>query len=252
MEHVTVQTTATATGLAAGTYIVTVTDANLCIKTASVTITQPVALTIGTTQVNVLCNGSSTGTATATPAGGVGPYTYSWNTLPVQTTATATGLAAGTYIVTVTDANLCIKTASVTITQPVALTVGTTQVNVLCNGSSTGTATATPAGGVGPYTYSWNTLPVQTTATATGLAAGTYIVTVKDANLCIKTASVTITQPVALTVGTTQVNVLCNGSSTGTATATPAGGVDHIHIHGTRYLYRLQQQLQVLRPEHIL
>jgi len=79
-------------------------------------------------------------------------------------------LIAGVYTVTVTDANLCTATASVTITQPAAaLTVTTSQVNVKCFGGATGTATAIPAGGTAPYTYSWNTAPVQTTITATVL-----------------------------------------------------------------------------------
>ena len=224
---VPVQTTATATNLVAGTYMVTVTDANNCSKPVQVIITQPAAsLEVNTTQVNVFCYGSTTGTATANPTGGTGPYTYSWNTTPVQNTKTATGLAAGTYIVTVTDANLCTVPASVTISQPAAgLTVTTSQVNVLCYGSTTGTATANPLGGSGIYTYSWNTTPVQNTKTAIGLAAGTYIVTVTDENSCTFPASVTITQPAAaLTVTTTQVNVLCNGDNNGTATANPLGG----------------------------
>ncbi len=220
-----VQTTSTATGLPAGTYIATVTDGNGCVKTTSVTITQPAAaLTVSTTQVDVLCFGNSTGTATAIPSGGTAGYIFSWDTTPVQNTATATGLPVGTYLVAVTDANLCSATASVTITEPADLTITTTQVNVLCNGNSTGTATANPAGGNGAYSYSWNTTPVQTTQTATGLIAGTYIVTVTDANSCTETATVTITQPADLTVGTSQVNVLCFGNSTGTATANPAGG----------------------------
>jgi len=222
-----VQTTDVITNLTAGVYIVTVTDANSCSATETVTITQPAAaLTAATSKVDVLCNGNITGSATATPSGGTGAYTYSWDTTPVQTTSTISGLPAGTYTVTVTDANLCTVTEAVTLTQPAAaLTVPTAQVDVLCFGNSTGTATANPSGGTGSYTYSWNTTPVQTNQTATGLIAGTYIVTVTDANLCTQTASVTITQPAAaLSVTTSQVDVLCTGNPTGSATANPAGG----------------------------
>ncbi|MFH7000479.1 PKD domain-containing protein, partial [Flavobacterium sp. FlaQc-57] len=105
-----------------------------------------------TSQVDVLCNASTTGTATALPTGGTGTYTYSWNTIPVQTGATATGLGAGTYTVTIKDANLCQITRTVTINQPTALTATTSQVDVLCNASTTGTATALPTGGTGTYT----------------------------------------------------------------------------------------------------
>ena len=215
-------------GLAAGSYTVIVRDAANCKINVPVNITQPSAALAATisAQTNVLCYGNSTGTATANPTGGTGPYTYSWNTSPVQNTKTATGLAAGTYIVTVTDANLCTVPASVTISQPAAaLTVTTDQVNVLCYGQKTGTATANPSGGTGVYTYSWNTTPVQYSKTATGLGAGTYTVTVTDANSCSIPSTVTITQPAAaLVVTTTQVNVLCYGNTTGTATANPSGG----------------------------
>ncbi|MFH7000298.1 choice-of-anchor L domain-containing protein, partial [Flavobacterium sp. FlaQc-57] len=220
-----IQTSATASNLAAGTYTVTVTDGKGCTGTKQITITEPTAaLTATTSQVDVLCNASTTGTATALPTGGTGTYTYSWNTIPVQTGATATGLGAGTYTVTIKDANLCQITRTVTINQPTALTATTSQVDVLCNASTTGTATALPTGGTGTYTYSWNTIPVQTGATATGLGAGTYTVTIKDANLCQITRTVTINQPTALTATTSQVDVLCNASTTGTATALPTGG----------------------------
>jgi len=219
------------TGLAAGSYSVIVTDANGFVSTSyPFTITQPAAALSATitAKTNVLCVGSSTGSATVTATGGTGDYTYSWNTSPVKTTATATGLIAGTYTVTVTDANLCTTTASAIITQPAAALSATitAQTNVLCVGSSTGSATVTASGGTGDYTYSWNTSPVKTTATATGLIAGTYTVTVTDENLCTTTASAIITQPaVALSASiTAQTNVLCVGSSTGSATVTASGG----------------------------
>jgi gliding motility-associated-like protein len=220
-----VQTTVTATGLTAGSYAVTVTDANGCTATASVTITQPPLLTVTTgAPTNVLCNGGSNGSDIATAGGGTGAYTYSWNTIPIQTNATATGLSAGTYTITVTDANGCTATASTTITQPTLLTVTTAApTNVLCNGGNNGSDVATAGGGTGTYTYSWNTLPVQTNATATGLSAGTYTITVTDANGCTATASTTSTQPAALTATTTTVSSTC-GKANGSATANPGGG----------------------------
>ncbi len=210
-----VQTSITATGLAIGTYTVTATDNKGCTSTANVTITQPTAALVASvpTKVNVSCYGQSTGTATASATGGTGPYTYSWNTSPVQTTITATGLTAGTYTVTVTDSKGCTSTSNVTITQPsAALTASISALtNVNCFGQSTGAATASATGGTAPYTYSWNTSPVQTTITATGLAAGTYTVTVTDNKGCTSTANVTITQPTAALVASvpTQTNVLC-------------------------------------------
>ncbi|MEL1242834.1 HYR domain-containing protein, partial [Flavobacterium sp. DGU11] len=219
-----VQTTATATGLAAGTYIVNITDANSCSTTKSVTITQPNVLAATTTQTNVSCFNGTNGSATVTATGGTGAYSYSWTTVPVKTTATATGLAAGTYIVTITDANSCSTTKSVTITQPNVLAATTTQTNVSCFNGTNGSATVTPTGGTGAYSYSWNTVPVQVSATANGLSAGTYVVTIMDANSCSITKSVTITQPNVLAATTTQTNVSCFNGTNGSATVTATGG----------------------------
>ena len=215
---------ATASNLAAGTYTVTIKDANLCTITKTVTITEPAnALTATTTQTNVLCTSATTGSATVTPAGGTGAYTYSWAPSG-GSAATASNLAAGTYTVTIKDANLCTITKTVTITEPAnALTATTTQTNVACNAGTTGSATVTAAGGTGAYTYSWAPSG-GSAATASNLAAGTYTVTIKDANLCTITKTVTITEPTALTATTTQTNVACNAGTTGSATVTPAGG----------------------------
>ncbi len=217
-------TGATATGLAAGSYTVTATDANGCTATSTATITQPTVVSASiASQVNVLCNGASTGSATASATGGTGTKTYVWSN--GAAVATATGLAAGAYTVTATDANGCTSTASVTITQPVAAsTTITSQTNVLCNGASTGAATASTTGGTSPYTFAWSN--AATGATASGLAAGTYGVTSTDANGCTSTASVTITQPSAIVIPTlTSVTITCNGLSNGTLTAVPSGGV---------------------------
>src|SRR5207237_641711 len=122
---------------------------------------------------------------------GTAPYSYAWNPSG-QATATATGLCAGNYTCTVTDAHGCISTSTITITQPPALTSTTTQVNVSCNGGCNGTSTVTAGGGTTPYTYNWNTIPVQTTITATGLCTGNYTCTITDANGCIRISVVTI------------------------------------------------------------
>ena len=130
----------------------TVTDYNSCWITRTVTITQPpAALSATTTQVNVLCYGNSTGSATVNASNGTSPYTYLWSTIPSQAMATATGLSAGTYTVTVSDYNSCWITRTVTISQPsAALSATTTQVNVLCYGNSTGSATVNASNGTSP------------------------------------------------------------------------------------------------------
>ncbi|SUJ01322.1 gliding motility-associated C-terminal domain [Sphingobacterium spiritivorum] len=217
-------TAASATGLGIGTYTVTVKDANSCQITRSVTIGQPAAALAGTTsKTDVSCFGGSNGTASIAVTGGTTPYTYSWSPSG-GTAASASGLAAGTYTVTVTDANACQITSNVTVGQPAAALSGTaTKTDVSCNGGSNGTATVSVTGGTPGYTYSWAPSG-GTAASATGLAAGTYTVTIKDANLCMTTATVTVGQPAALAASFSTTDVSCNGGSNGSATVTVTGG----------------------------
>ena len=220
------QTTATAINLAAGTYTVTVTDADGTEITETITITEPDELLVSVTGTNPTTPGGSDGTATATVSGGTPPYTYLWDDLLAQTTQTATGLVAGTYNVIVTDANGCEVTGSITLTDPaiaLALTVVVDN-DVTCFGGNDGQATATATGGVLPYTYLWSDPFAQTTATATGLAAGTYTVTVTDADGTEITEIITITQPDELLVSVTGTNPTTPGGNDGTATATVSGG----------------------------
>jgi gliding motility-associated-like protein len=215
-------TNATATGLAAGTYTLTATDANLCPQQQTVTIAQPAPLTASIiTPVNVSCFGGSNGSATVNAAGGTINYSYAW--LPSGgTAATASNLTAGSYTVTVTDGNLCTQSASITITEPTALSATTSSTNATC-GNPDGTATVSPTGGTPNYTYSWSS--GQTTATATGLIAGSYTVTVMDNNLCPQTTTVTVTNASAPTATlSSSSNVSCFGGSNGSATINVTGG----------------------------
>ncbi|KFF02072.1 T9SS type A sorting domain-containing protein [Flavobacterium hydatis] len=188
-------TAATASGLTAGIYTVRVTDANLCFKDQVFNITQPTAITTSGTQTNVSCNGGSNGTATVTASGGTGALTYSWSPSG-GTGVTASGLTAGIYTVTVTDANGCSKDQVFDISQPTAITTSGTQTNVTCNGQADGTATVTANGGTGTLTYSWSPSG-GTAATASGLTPGIYTVTVTDANGCSKDQVFNIIEPIA-------------------------------------------------------
>jgi len=212
---------ATANNLTAGTYSVVVTDANGCTFSTSVTITEPTALTISMSNTNVSCNGGNNGTATATVTGGVAPYTYVWSN--TAGTSTASGLAAGTYSVVVTDANGCTITGSVTVTEPTALQESTTSTNVTCNGGDNGTGTIIVSGGTAPYTYLWSNGNMN--AYANGLPAGSYAVTATDANGCTIVGHVTITQPTAISISISKTTITCFGGSNGTATASVTGGV---------------------------
>jgi gliding motility-associated-like protein len=219
-----VQNTQTASNLSPGTYTVTLTDATGCIATANVTITEPTQLNTNITPTHVNCFGANTGSATANPNGGTPPYSYSWNTTPVQNTQTANNLTAGNYTLTVTDANNCSATVNVTITEPTQLNANITPTHINCFGASTGSATANPNGGTPPYSYSWNTTPVQNTQTATNLSAGNYTVTITDANNCVINQNITINEPAQLTVNTAFQDVTCFGQCNGQAISAPQGG----------------------------
>jgi carbon monoxide dehydrogenase subunit G len=204
------------TGLLAGTYTVTVTDANGCTKTTSATVNNTGGPSLSTTKVNVLCNGASTGSIDLAVSGGTGPFTYDWSNdgaeTPDNDPQDLNNLAAGTYTVTVTDANNCTATTSATITQPTAIALSVTPANSTC-GSANGSINLTVSGGTPSYTYAWSNS--STIQDPTGLLAGTYTVTVTDANGCTKTTSATVNNTGGPSLSTTQVNVLCNGASTG-------------------------------------
>ena len=218
-------TGATASNLAAGSYTVTVTDANGCTNSATAIVTQPVAMTASlSASTNVTCFGANDGSATVSSAGGTAPFTYAW-TPSGGTNASATGLAAGSYSVTITDANGCTATTTATITEPTAVVATlTTSANVTCNGQTNGSATINVNGGSPAYTYSWAPSGGNG-ATAGSLGAGSYTVTATDAAGCTSTVAVIITEPPLLTVTLSSTsNVICNGGTTGSATITAGGG----------------------------
>jgi gliding motility-associated-like protein len=195
-----VQNTQTATGLPGSTYIVTVNALNSCTATATVVITTPAALSH---TVNIVQPGcvAATGTATITESGGTAPYTYSW--FPSGGNGpSASGLAPGNYIVTVTDSKLCTEDISIDIVTATAPGISiTNKKDASCPGLSDGTATALATGGATSYTYSWNTIPVQNTATATNLTAGNYTVMATDNNGCTASSTVQINEPASGSCG---------------------------------------------------
>lgn len=212
-----------------GSYTVTVTDANGCVETADVTISQPAeAIAISTiNQEDINCYGESNGSISVDASGGTGPYTYSWNTIPPTSGPLLENVGAGSYTVTVTDANNCVSSGNFILTQPDELLISATNVqHVLCSGAETGQVTASVSGGVPNYTYSWNDPANQITATATDLAAGTYVVTVTDENNCIATLEVTINEPEFPLGGQilSTTDVACFGDGTGAATVAGTGG----------------------------
>lgn len=189
-----IQTGNTATNLGSGSYTVTITDANGCTIARSVVLTAPPALNLSLNSNSPDCAGGADGSIAATTVGGTPGYTYTWST--GNSGPNLNNVGAGTYSVTVSDANACTVSQSVTLNAANAIVVSITAKNVGCNGGSDGMASANAVGGTGVYvSYLWNTTPAQTGPVATGLSAGTYTVTVTDDKGCTGTNTVTIGQP---------------------------------------------------------
>ena len=215
-------TTATTTGLNAGTYTVTVSDpSTTCPTMTTVTITQPNPIVITLSSTPASCAGNN-GTATATSVtGGNAPYTYSWS--PVGGTGTtASNLAAGIYSLTITDASTCTATQTVQVTNSSGPLVTVSSTSVSCNGGNNGSGTATVTGGTAPITYSWSPMG-GTGATASNLPQGTYTIVVTDASPCSVTNIITITQPTAIHTVTSSTAATC-GQSNGMASIIVTGG----------------------------
>jgi hypothetical protein len=208
--------------LTAGTYTVTVTDANGCTTAGNTEVIQPTQLVAAATGTNVSCNGSSDGSATASATGGFEPYSYLWSNN--VTTASNTNLSIGTYTVTITDANGCINTASYTVTQPSPLTGTITKNDVTCFGTSNGSISVIGKGGTPSYLYSLNNGDYTNTNSWINLIPGSYSVSVKDANDCIYNTSVVITQPQPLVINIDGVTNTCQGSANGVINITVSGG----------------------------
>ncbi|HTB05944.1 MAG TPA: T9SS type A sorting domain-containing protein, partial [Bacteroidia bacterium] len=225
-----VSITYTATG--STTYTVTGTSASGCTGTATVTVTVLPVPSVTTGVTNITCNGLTNGTATANVTGGTAPYNYVWSDASSQTTATATGLSAGTYSVTVTDANGCSSVVSVaTVIEPAVMTVTTSSTR---STGSDGTATANVSGGTAPYSYVWSDASSQTTATATGLSVGSYTVIVNDVNGCgAVTDSITVI-PTLVVNSVTEVATGCYNTN-GTIIVNASGGIPPYTYYVTGY-----------------
>ena len=224
------ETTATITGLTAGIYTVNVKDLNGCSASTTVNVTQPPAVVASITgSTNVSCNGGNNGTMIGNGTGGSAPYNYIWAP-GGNTNANATGLAAGCYTLTVSDANGCSSTAIACINEPTPLLVRASGPGLLCK-DSTGTFTANASGGTAPYRYLWSNGASTSVASITPSNAQTYTVTVTDANGCIGTADVSISFGPPLTVTASGRTSLCGGSTT-TLCAQTTGGTGATTIYG--------------------
>ena len=209
--------------LCQGNYTATVTDLLGCSITGTVPIVTPPAITLTASNGTVSCVGSCNGTISVTPSGGSPGYNISWNSLPSQTTAIATGLCAGNYVASITDGQGCIAFTPATVVQPSVLSVNISGVVPSCN-ICIGAATASGVGGTAPYAYSWSP-GGQITSTANNLCSGIQTVVVTDANACVVSQTVQIVQTVILVLTSNGSPISCSGACTGIANANASGGL---------------------------
>ncbi|MDX2359268.1 MAG: gliding motility-associated C-terminal domain-containing protein [Crocinitomicaceae bacterium] len=215
-------TGATQNTLGANTYTVTVTDAGGCTDAISFDILEPTELTIDTVSTSAANCGASDGSGEVLAVGGTGTYSYSWS--PVGGTAsTATGIPAGAYTVTVTDQNGCTNNVAFTIPTLGGPTISVTSTtDASCFGNADGEVTIVANGGSSPYTYSWSPSGGNG-ATATGLSAGIYTVTVTDNSGCVSFENVTINEPSEITLTETITDENC-GQLDGSVAINANGG----------------------------
>lgn len=231
-------TTEDLANITAGSYTLTVTDAASHTVSKEITLNEPAALTVNLNPslyqggYNISGNGKHDGELKTDVHGGSSPYSYTWS----NSTSTESGLfsiTAGTYSVTITDANGCSLSSSYTLTEPNALSILSITAanhnghNISCFGGSDGSITLAVNGGVAPYKYSWSNGNFE--QNPTDLNAGDYTVIVKDANNTEVQGQITLTEPTKLNVKLTASNyngysISCNNCFNGTITANVTGG----------------------------
>ena len=216
---------AAAVKLAPGKHTVTVTDSKGCVATSSVDITENIfALEVSLEEkAAIQCNGAKTGAISATVKGGKGPYVYKWSNPELQGTQ-ASGLAAGEYTLSVSDASGKNTSANFKLEQPNPIQI---KINVMApasTGNADGKATAQASGGNGNFAFKWDNN--EAIAAAVKLAPGKHTVTVTDSKGCVATSSVDITENIfPLEVSLEEkATIQCNGAKTSTVAATVKGG----------------------------
>ncbi|MFN0013224.1 MAG: MopE-related protein [Saprospiraceae bacterium] len=217
------------TGLPSGTYQCAITDANGCQFASPVfSVTEPQLLTVQVDSLrNVRCFGETNGFLRIKASGGTLPYQYLWNN--GASTTILSGIPAGIFTVTVTDANGCTASRLAVVTQPSSLQIETAAtVNPTCAGASNGSIELSVAGGKPPYFYSWNL--GGNTAKIQNLGVGQYRATIVDGQGCsFITPFYKLTAPQLLSVTLDSLqNVGCKGSPTGLIVVNISGAVGHV------------------------
>jgi hypothetical protein len=215
-------TTEDLTGLGIGTYTVTVTDTNGCVDTASFVIdTGSVIFNVTYAITDLNCGGDSSGIIDLTVSGGATPYSFSWNT--GATTEDLSGLAGGTYTVTVTDNDTNSFTETFVVNEPSEISLSSTITPPTNGTTNDGAIDITVSGGSMPYSYSWSN--AASTEDISGLSIGNYTVTVTDSTGCTLIESFFVDTIPALDAVLQSGDVTCLNSNNGAIDLTLIGGV---------------------------
>ena len=218
-----VSNTATANGLSAQTYTVTITDQSQCSAIANLTINNQAAPQIDSTQITNASCSNQNGSILLTTAGGTGGLVYTW-TDEVSTTNQANNLPPQTYTVTVTDENACSTTTTAIIINEASPQIIAAQTNNATCGNPNGSITVDALGGTGALTYTWSD-GANNSPTATNLAAGIYTLTVTDTNLCAADTVLAITSTPQPQIDAVDVTPASCNSANGSITITASSGV---------------------------
>ncbi|RYZ49642.1 MAG: hypothetical protein EOP49_15835 [Sphingobacteriales bacterium] len=209
------------TGVADGPHTVIVRDAGGCADTIAVTVAAGSNINATTSTTSTSCPGVDNGEITVTPTNGTAPYQYSIDGTTFQASGTFTGLAPGSYTITIRDASGCTGTATETVVAGTSLNGSATASQSTCSAAANGSVTATVTNGTAPYTYSLDGITFQASNTFNGLIAGSYTITFRDASGCEGTANATVTAGAGFTGTATQTPASCPGVNNGSITATP-------------------------------
>jgi hypothetical protein len=224
IDGISFQSSSSFSNLIVGTYTVVAMDANGCSVLVTAIVGEPDPISIGIVSLTSATCGQSNGSVTLQATGGDGVYFYYLSGQSQGSNPTFTGLAAGTYTFSVCDMNYCIYDTTIVIPGTGGFIATINGVSPSCNGDCNGAATTVVAGGSisANYTVSWNNN--MTGSTISGLCAGTYTATVTDNNNCSTTATVTLTEPDAISVSlVASSDESCLGND-GAATLAVTGG----------------------------
>ena len=206
----------------AGTYDLTITDANGCSETLQAILTEPTAVIFNTTKSDISCYGYDDGSITINPTGGVLPYQITWSDLGNGTTRT--NLSPGSYTATILDGNNCTHIENITIVDAPIFAINGTKTNISCFGANDGSIDLTVVGGVAPLVLSWNDDPTAGLQ-RNNLGPGVYDVTITGADGCIQAETYVIDEPLGIQAsGVTTDAFDCTDPNSGAIDLTVAGG----------------------------